>query len=150
NDWLGSGGIGGVPAYWAEGNMLFVVTAGSGTGGIAGGVIGLNVNANCTLSVAWSRAMGGGTQPNSTPTVANGIVFAGEGLNGMIHAFDARTGSPLWSSTSQYGAAATYAAPIVAQGHVYAGSWSNFSGGGIVGAFSLAARRPYSPSPRSA
>lgn len=142
NDWLGSGGIGGVPAYWASGNMLFVVTAGSGTGGIAGGVIGLNVNANCSLSVAWSAALGGSTQPNSTPTVANGIVFAGEGANGTIHAYDARTGAPLWTSGSQYGAAATYAAPIVAQGHVYAGSWSNFSGGGIVGAFSLSSQTP--------
>ena len=39
------------------------------------------------------------------------------------------------SGTSPKGAVATYAAPIVAQGHVYTGSWSNFSGGGIVGAF---------------
>jgi hypothetical protein len=142
NDWLGSGGVGGVPAYWAVGNMVYIVTAGSGITGVAGGVIGLNIAADCTLKVAWSTALGGATQPNSTPTVANGVVFAGEGATGMIHAYDAKTGVPLWNSGSQYGATATFAAPIVAQGHVYAGSWSNFTGGGIVGAFSLSGQTP--------
>jgi hypothetical protein len=137
NDWLGSGGVGGVPAFWSAGNMVFVTDAGPGINGVSGGVIGLNVTASCTLQVAWSAVLGGNTQPNSTPTIANGVVFVGEGSTGRIHAYDALTGAHLWNSGAQYGAAATYAAPSVAQGRVYAGSWSNFSGGGIVGAFSL-------------
>jgi hypothetical protein len=56
----------------------------------------------------------------------------------MVHAYNEQTGAELWnSSQTSYSAAATYAAPTVAQGRVYAGSWSNFSGGGRVGAFSL-------------
>ena len=35
NDWLGSGGLGGVPAYWAAGRMLFVTDVGAGINGIA-------------------------------------------------------------------------------------------------------------------
>jgi outer membrane protein assembly factor BamB len=138
NDWLGSGGIGGVPAYWQAGNKVFISDVGPGVSGVAGGVVGLNVTASCTLQVAWSTALGGATQPDSTPTVANGVVFVGEGATGMVHAYDAQSGAQLWNSGSTaYSAAATYAAPIVAQGRLYVGSWSNFTGGGQVGAFSL-------------
>jgi outer membrane protein assembly factor BamB len=138
NDWLGSGGIGGVPAYWQAGNKVFISDVGPGVSGVTGGIVGLNVTASCTLQVAWSTSLGGATQPDSTPTVANGVVFVGEGATGMVHAYDAQSGVQLWNSGSTpYSAAATYAAPIVAQGSVYVGSWSNFSGGGQVGAFSL-------------
>jgi outer membrane protein assembly factor BamB len=138
NDWLGSGGVGGVPAYWQAGNKVFISDVGPGVSGVAGGVVALNVTASCILQVAWSTSLGGSTQPDSTPTVANGVVFVGEGATGMVHAYDAQTGVQLWNSGSTpYSAAATYAAPIVAQGSLYVGSWSNFSGGGQVGAFSL-------------
>jgi outer membrane protein assembly factor BamB len=138
NDWLGSGGVGGVPAYWQAGNMLFVTDAGPGVNGILGGVVGLNITQSCTLQVAWSTSLGGNTQPNSTPTVANGVVFVGEGATGMVHAYSANTGTELWNSgTTSYTAGSTYAAPIVAQGNVYVGSWSSTSGLGVVGAFSL-------------
>ena len=56
--------------------------------------------------------------------------------------YDAQTGTQLWQSGSQYGAAATFAAPIVAGGKVYVGSWASFNGGGIVGAFSLPSTTP--------
>jgi outer membrane protein assembly factor BamB len=138
NDSLGSGGVGGVPAYWSSGNMLFVTDAGPGMNGVRAGVVGLNITPSCTLQVVWSDTLGGSGSPNSTPTVANGVVLVGEGLTGQVHAYDALTGTELWNSgNTAYSAAATYAAPIVAQGNVYVGSWSNFSGGGQVGAFSL-------------
>jgi len=57
----------------------------------------------------------------------------------VVHAFDPNTGAELWHSPSNYPAAATFAAPIVAGGRVYAGSWTSFSGGGVVGAFALPA-----------
>lgn len=138
NDSLGSGGVGGVPAYWAAGNMVFVTDGGPGINGVQAGVVGLSVNASCNLQVAWSSALGGSDQPNSTPTLANGVVFVGEGLTGRVHAYDALNGTQLWTSGStSYSAVATFAAPTVAQGNVYVGSWSNFTGGGLVGAFSL-------------
>ncbi len=137
NDSLGNGGVGGVPAYWRTGNMLFVSDAGPGANGALGGIVGLNITASCTLQVAWSNSLGGSGNPNSTPTIANGVVFVGEGLTGKVHAYDATSGTELWSSGTSYGAVATYGAPIVAQGNLYVGSWRNFSGGGIVGAFSL-------------
>jgi outer membrane protein assembly factor BamB len=93
NDWLGSGEVGGVPAFWSGGKMVFVSDAGGGVRGIAGGIVGLKVLAGCTLQVAWS-ALGGNAQPNSTPTVANGVVFVGEGNGGKVHAYDATTGTP--------------------------------------------------------
>jgi outer membrane protein assembly factor BamB len=143
HDSLGSGGVGGVPAYWAAGNMVFLTDAGPGLNGVSAGVIGLTVTPSCSLQVAWSNALGGSDQPNSTPTVANGVVFVGEGLTGQVHAYDATNGTELWNSANTtYSAAATFGAPIVAQGNVYVGSWSNFSGGGEVGAFSLSSSTP--------
>jgi outer membrane protein assembly factor BamB len=126
NDWLGSGGVGGVPAFWPAGQMVFVTDAGAGITGAAGGMIGLTVQANCTLAVSWSAAVGGNAQPNSTPTIANGVVFVGEGNGGRVDAFNAQTGSLLWRSAVPT-AGATYAAPMVAAGKLFAGSWNGFN-----------------------
>jgi len=138
-DSLGSGGIGGTAVYYAATNMLYVTTAGPGVTGVAAGLVAMKVTAGCTLQVAWSNPLGGNDSPNSTPTIANGVIFVGQGNTGVIHAYDAKTGTELWHSGTGYGAAATFAAPIVAGGKLYAGSWTSFSGGGIVGAFSLPA-----------
>jgi outer membrane protein assembly factor BamB len=126
NDWLGNGGVGGVPAYWEAGRMLFVSDVGPGIGTVRGGVVGLSIQADCTLRVAWSVTLGGNTFPNSTPTVANGVVFVGEGNGGAVHAYDAQTGAELWQSPSASGTA-TYAAPIVADGQLIFGSWNGMS-----------------------
>jgi outer membrane protein assembly factor BamB len=126
NDWLGSGGVGGVPAYWAAGRMLFVTDAGPGLPGIAAGVVALTVRQDCTLQVVWSQPIGGNTQPNSTPTIANGVVYVGEGNGGKVHAFNALTGVKLWDSGVN-AAGATYAAPIVADGKLFAASWDGFA-----------------------
>jgi outer membrane protein assembly factor BamB len=126
NDWLGSGGVGGVPAYWKAGRMLFVSDAGTGLPGIAAGIVGLTVQSDCTLKVAWSQPIGGNTQPNSTPTVANGVVYVGDGNGGRVHAYDALSGTPLWDSGAN-AAGSTYAAPMVAAGKLYSGSWDGSS-----------------------
>jgi hypothetical protein len=138
NDSLGAGGIGGVPAYWAAGNTVFVTDAGPGVTGIAGGVVALAVQPNCTLQPAWSVALGANGQPNSTPTIANGVVFAGEGNGGLVHAYNAQTGASLWSGKAA-AAKATYGAPTVADGKVFAGSWNGFTSAdaGTVAAFSV-------------
>jgi outer membrane protein assembly factor BamB len=128
NDWLGSGGVGGVPAYWAAGRMVYIGDAGSGLPGISAGIVALTVRQDCTLQVVWSQPIGGNTQPNSTPTVANGVVYIGEGNGGRVHAYNALTGAPLWDSGAN-AAGATYAAPIVADGKLFAGSWDGFGVG---------------------
>ncbi len=124
NDWLGSGGVGGVPAWDPTDQMLFVSDVGPGWNGTAGGVVGLKVNADCTLSVAWSKTLGIDPNPDSTPTVANGVVYVGEGTTGKLAAYNAKTGEPLWSSSA---GGAAFAAPIVANGMVYQGIWNGFS-----------------------
>ncbi len=124
NDWLGSGGVGGVPAWDPTDQMLFVSDVGPGFGGTAGGMVGLKVNADCTLSVAWSKTLGIDPNPDSTPTVANGVVYVGEGATGKLAAYNAKTGDPLWTSSA---GGAGYAAPIVANGMVYQGIWNGFS-----------------------
>jgi outer membrane protein assembly factor BamB len=126
NDWLGSGGLGGVPAYWAAGRMLYVTDVGTGIGGIAAGVVGLSVQAGCTLQVVWSATLGGNASPDSTPTVANGVVYVGDGSTGAVHAYNAQTGVHLWTSGPIPGGA-TYAAPIVADGRLIVGSWDGSS-----------------------
>jgi len=143
NDSLGSGGVGGVPAWSAANNMLYVTTAGPGVTGVAGGVVALQAQSNCTFQVAWSSALGGNDTPNSTPTIANGIIFVGQGNTGTIHAYNALTGTQLWQSNSQFSGAGTFAAPTVAGGKLYVGSWVNqTSGGGLVAAFALPATAP--------
>jgi outer membrane protein assembly factor BamB len=140
NDSLGSGGVGGTPAYWDAGRMLFVSDVGPGMGSIAGGIVGLSIQADCTLRVAWSSTLGGNALPDSTPTVANGVVFVGEGNGAAVHAYNAQTGVQLWSSGTFPGSS-TFAAPIVADGKLIFGSW-NGSGAGDAGTI-----RAYAPGP---
>ena len=143
NDWLGSGGVGGTPAYWPDGRMLFVTDTGAGTGGIAAGLIGLMIQSApaCTLSVAWSVPLGGNARANSTPTVINGVVFVGEGNGGRVHAFDATTGAELWTTGNTI-SGATYGAPSVAAGKLLVGSWNGF---GVADAGTIRAFAPGVP-----
>src|SRR5439155_19666098 len=138
-------GVGGVPAYWSGGRMVFVADAGAGAGGVAAGIVGLKVQPDCTLQVAWSVPIGGNSQPNSTPTVANGVVFVGEGNGGRVDAYDAATGTKLWDSGAAFGGS-TYAAPTVADGKLFAGSWNggNTLDVGTVRAFAPVAQAPLS------
>ncbi len=132
NDSLGDGGVGGVPAFWPQGNMLFIADRG-GVTGIAGGVVGLTVTNACTLQLAWSVPLGGPGQPNSTPTIANGVVFVGTGVDGEVHAYNATTGAELFKTGTQNGVA-TYGAPLIARGKLYFGSWNGYlanSGGSV-------------------
>ena len=62
-------------------------------------------------------------------------MVVGEGNGGQVHAYDATSGRELWAGGPAGGA--TYAAPIVAGGRIFAGSWDGFSAGaaGTVRAF---------------
>lgn len=131
--------------------MLFVTANGPGITNSTGkhinaGVVGLSVvpTPRCTLQVAWSvdwwKTLSNDGQPPSSPTVADGVVFVGSGVNGSVHAFDATNGTDLWNSgTAIPGGGATFAAPIGANGVLYAASWNGFGAtdGGTVRAFAL-------------
>jgi outer membrane protein assembly factor BamB len=122
DDWLGNGGVGGVPAWSPQQRMLYVTDEGPGFGGVSAGVVGLSVDASCHVAPAWSQPLGASPSPNSTPTVADGVVYAGEGSSGRVYAFDAARGTPLWNSGTAAGN--EYAAPIVANGTVYSVTWA--------------------------
>jgi hypothetical protein len=129
-DGPGVGGLIGIPAYWPAGNMLFVTDAGPGLTGINAGVVGLDINPApaCNLSVAWSVALPSvaDDQPPSPPTVADGLVFVASPNGGLVHAYDAATGTELWNSGAAI-SGATFAAPTVAAGTLYIGSWDGFA-----------------------
>jgi outer membrane protein assembly factor BamB len=152
-DGPGVGGLIGIPAYWPAGNMLFVTDAGPGINGINAGVVGLNVNPApaCDLRVGWSLSLPvvGDNQPPSEPTVADGVVFVGMANGGAVHAYDAATGTDLWSSGSVITGGATFAAPMVASGTLYVGSWNGYgtADGGTVRAFALGSPLPPPPPP---
>jgi outer membrane protein assembly factor BamB len=137
-DDLGLGGLFGTPTYSPATNMLYVVDSGPGINGIAGGLIALSVQPDCSLKVAWSRTVGtaNSNSPNSTATLANGVLFVGVN-DGSVSAFDAATGAALWNSGSK--GFAVYAAPTVANGTMFAGVWSGASASdtGTVRAWSI-------------
>jgi hypothetical protein len=154
-----AGGILGVPAYWPSGNMLFVTdngpgfTDGTGTH-VNAGVVGLNLTPapTCTLQVAWSvnwwKTLSLDGQPPTSPTVANGVVFVGSGVNGSVHAFDATSGTDLWNSGGAIPGGATFAAPMVANGVLYTASWNSFgASGGTIRAFGLGQTASCPPPP---
>lgn len=149
-DGPGAGGLTGVPAYWPTGNMLFVTDGGPGINGISAGVVGMTVNcSNPHLQVAWSVPLAAALdQPPSSPTVANGVVFVGSGLNGSVHGYDASTGAELWNSGSTI-TGATFAAPMVASGSLYVTSWNGFNtgDGGSIHAFTAGSNPPPPPPP---
>jgi hypothetical protein len=152
-DGPGSGGLFGVPAYWPAGNMLFVTDAGPGVNGVNAGVVGLDVNPApaCNLTVGWSLSLPviGDNQPPSEPTVADGVVFVGMANGGAVHAYNAATGAELWNSGSAITGGATFAAPMVASGTLYVGSWDGYTtaAAGTIRAFAVGSPPPPPPPP---
>jgi outer membrane protein assembly factor BamB len=100
---------------------------GSGTGQLdafdAAGVTNCSPLHPSLCGPLWSTATDG--RIDSSPAVANGIVYAGMGLNGShfahptFQAYDARTGAVLWTSDVLESALSS---PAVANGVVYIGS----------------------------
>jgi len=89
------------------------------------GLIAFQVREDCTFkpTPAWSQPANLGYEISmSPPTVANGVVYYGDGGGDQELAFDAATGAPLWNSGSAIGDY-VFAAPTVANGALYVGSW---------------------------
>jgi outer membrane protein assembly factor BamB len=142
HDGLKLGGLGGIPAFWPAGNMLFVTDSGNGVAGVPAGVIALSVSPapQCQLSVAWTFPLPKLGSAQSSPTVVGDVVLVGEGATGEVHALDAATGAELWNSGSTV-TGNTFAAPAIGNGKVFVGSWTGAATGdfGVLRAFSLGA-----------
>jgi outer membrane protein assembly factor BamB len=87
-------------------------------------MVALKAAADCSLSLAWQRRVGPNQASVSPPTVANGVVYYGDGYGSTEFAFDASKHRVLWTS----GATITgglYAAPTVVNGQLLVPSWDH-------------------------
>jgi outer membrane protein assembly factor BamB len=115
----------GVPAWDPVTNMLYISNSSdSDQGTYFHGLVALHANANCQLSLAWQQTVGPNYTSVSPPTVANGIVYYGDGYGNTERAFNARTGALLWTSGSTIGGG-LYAAPTVVNGMLYVPAWDH-------------------------
>lgn len=128
----------GGPAYDPATRLLYVAHAhDSPDGRYKQGLVALRVGKRCRLSLAWQRSSphGGVT---STATVANGVVYYGNGGGDTVFAYDASTGKPVWNSGGLI-TGPVFAAPTVVNGALYVGSWDHklhaFSAPAVITAF---------------
>jgi hypothetical protein len=121
---LGDGSFVGVPSYSAATNMVYVSNSSwSDDNTYAPGMVALQVQPGCTLAKAWNDDLGFNDQPVSPATVANGVVYEGDGNSSKLFAFNAQTGTQLWDSGDTIGGS-LYAAPTVVDGRVFAVAWN--------------------------
>jgi outer membrane protein assembly factor BamB len=111
----------GLPAYSPVTRLLYVATP-SNRGSYRQGMLAFRMTSRCRLSLAWQAPVDFPRSTTSTPTVAGGLVFYGNGVGNRIIAFDAKTGRRIWSSADTI-TGAVFAATTVYGGRVYAGSW---------------------------
>lgn len=111
----------GIPA-WSESTHLLYIGNSSDSGIFKHGMVALSVDSNCQLQLAWQTTVGPNFSSVSPPSVAGGVVYYGDGFGGQLFAFNAATGTQVWSSaTTIHGA--IYGAPMVVNGRVYVGAW---------------------------
>ncbi|TAM72483.1 hypothetical protein EPN44_15895 [bacterium] len=132
-----SGNFIGLPAFSPVTGMLYVgVPTDLPSGIYMHGLAALLVQPNCTLSLAWQQVFGvnGSTvpydAPRSPPSVANGVVYAGDGIGQHVRAFSAQTGALLWDSGSTI-AGQTFTQPVI-DGHLFVSSYD-----GVLHAYGL-------------
>jgi outer membrane protein assembly factor BamB len=114
----------GLPAFWPEDDILFVANPTSPPDeNYTHGMLAFKVADNCRLKLAWQTTAGRNDSVTSTPTIANGVVYYGDGMGAQIHAFNARTGKTLWSSAPRDIGGPVFVAPVVVNGTVLAGAW---------------------------
>ncbi len=78
----------------------------------------------CRLVEAWRRGLHREMWVPSSPTVGNGVVYFGTGVDGELAAVNAKTGKLLWRSDARIGGP-IYASPTVVDGHVFVASWDS-------------------------
>lgn len=117
NDWR----FNGLPAWDPATNMLYVSNSTASSGGYVRGMVALKAAPDCSLSRAWQTPVASSVTSVSSPTVANGVVYYGDGRGSQELAFNAVTGALLWSSAATTGQ--LFAAPTVVNGKLFAASW---------------------------
>jgi outer membrane protein assembly factor BamB len=116
--------LAGVSAIWPEENLIFVANPTPPTSeNYTHGMLAFKITEACRLDLAWQQTAGRNDSSVSSPTVANGVVYYGDGMGEQLHAFDARTGHPLWSSKPGDIRGPVFVAPVVVNGMVLAGAW---------------------------
>jgi eukaryotic-like serine/threonine-protein kinase len=98
----------------------------------------LNTGNVASLTTKWTATTG--NVVNSSPAVANGVVYVGSGDN-KLYAFDATTGATLWTATT---GDVVRSSPAVANGIVYVGG-----GDGKLYAFDAAGTTNCSGTPKT-
>jgi len=123
-DLLG-GQFNGIPA-WSEATHLLYIgnSSDSNSEEYKHGMVALSVDVNCQLTLAWQTIAGDNFQVVSPPTVAGGVVYYGTGAGSQLLAFDALSGTQLWSSNTTI-QGPIYGAPMVVNGQVFVGAWDN-------------------------
>ena len=116
---FGQNGLLGVAAYWPRTATVYVSNP-LNRGRYRHGLVAFRVTGSCRLSLAWS-ASDGRDGDASSPTVAAGVVFYGDGFGHQAIALDARTGRRLWDSGRAI-RGSVYAGPTVVNGKVYVSS----------------------------
>jgi outer membrane protein assembly factor BamB len=112
----------GIPAYSSTDNKVYLTNSSDSTDGVYfHGMVAFKILSNCTLGLAWQRTVGPTGDSISPPTVANGVVYYGDGSGDALLAFNAATGARLWNSNAIQGS--VYAAPTVVDGKVFAAAW---------------------------
>jgi outer membrane protein assembly factor BamB len=111
----------GIPAYSASRRMLYIGSS-SDSRPYQHGMIAFTVGSDCRLTLAWNKVVGPNRTSVSPPTIANGVVYYGDGTGTTEYAFNAVTGKQLWSSGSQI-AGDTYGAPTVVNGTLLVPAW---------------------------
>ncbi len=111
----------GAPAYSSALQTLFVADS-SDSAPYTRGLIAFKVGSDCKLTKTWNQTIGPNKTPEAPPTVANGVVYFGDGYGGTEYAFNAATGAPLWNSGTQLGDS-VYAPATVVNGEVLVATW---------------------------
>jgi PQQ-like domain len=114
----------GIPAYSSTDNKVYVTDSSDSINGVYfHGMLAFKILSNCTLGLAWQQSVGQTGQSISPPTVANGVVYYGDGPANQLLAFNTATGARLWNSGTTIGGG-IYAAPTVVDGKVFAVAWN--------------------------
>jgi outer membrane protein assembly factor BamB len=113
----------GIPAWSETTHMLYIGNSSDSNRDVyKHGMVALSVDENCQLQLAWQTTIGPNFASVSPPTVAGGVVYYGDGIGNQLLAFDALSGTLLWSSEDTI-QGPIFAAPMVVNGRVYVGAW---------------------------
>lgn len=109
----------GVPSYDPVTGYVYVGLPDS-QGIYTPGIAAFGIRADCTLNPTpvWSGALGTTKDQRSPITIANGVAYVGLYNENAVYAFDAATGTRLWSAAL---GGAGQIAPAVVNGRLYVG-----------------------------